>query len=126
MRTLEEVVAEARALAAGAPNKDPVALVRQRHAAMIADTLATVGFPASEGEKARLSLVPLVFQEANYDDIAWMRQDENLRQLSGFLELDYLVQSAGQSRVEGSPAEFAADVEAAFRATRMHRQEGGR
>ena len=79
-----------------------------------------------KGKRARLSLVPLVFQEANYDDIAWMRQGENLRQLSGFLELDYLVQSAGQSRAEASPAEFAAYVGAAFRAIRTQRQEGGR
>ena len=126
MRVPEEVIAEARKLAAGAPNKDPVALVRQRHAAMIADALAPGGFPVSEGEKARLSLVPLVFQEANYDDIGWMLQNENLRQLSGFLELDYLVQSGGRSRAEASPAEFAAYVEAAFRAIRMRRQEGGR
>ncbi len=55
-----------------------------------------------------------------------MRQGENLRQLSGFLDLDYLVQSAGQSRAEASPAEFAAYVEAAFRAIRTRRQEGGR
>ena len=126
MRTLEKVIAEARELAAGAPRKDPVALVRQRHSAMIADTLASSGFPVSEVEKARLSLIPLVFQEANYDDIGWMLQNENLRQLSGFLELDHHVQCGGQSRGEAGSTEFSAYVEAAFRAIRTRRQEDGR
>lgn len=126
MLTLEEVIAKAREMAAGAPDKDPVALVRQRHTAMIAHSLAAGGFPVSEAEKVRLSLVPLVFQEANYDDIGWMLQNENLRQLSGFLALDHLVQSGGRSRAEASPPEFAAYVEAAFRAIRTRRQEQNR
>ena len=119
MRTLEQVIAEARALSGGAPENDPVALARQRHISLIADTLASRGFPENAADKASLSLVPLLFQEANYDDIAWMRQHEHLRQLRGDFELDYLVQNGGQERADASAAEFAAYVEAAHGA--IHR-----
>ncbi len=61
MQTLAEVIAKARELAAGAPKKDPVAFTRQPQAAMIADTLASSGFPVTEDAEAKLSLVPLVF-----------------------------------------------------------------
>ncbi len=118
MRTLENVIAEARFLAGSAPAEDHVARARQERARMIADTLATSGFPVSDTGKARLSLVPLLFQEANYDDLGWTRQHENLRQLSRFFELDHLVQCAGKPRAEASAAAFAAYVEGAFRAIR--------
>ena len=51
-----------------------------------------------------------------------MGQHENLRQLSRFFELDYLVHSGGQSRNEASPSEYTAYVESAFMAIRMRRE----
>ena len=70
MRTIDYVIAEARLLASGAPNPDPVGRARQAQAALITGSLAVGGFPVSDAEKVRLSHVPLIFQEANYDDIA--------------------------------------------------------
>jgi hypothetical protein len=126
MRTLEQVIAEARALSGGAPENDPVALARQRHVCRIADTLSKIGFPENASDKAKLSIVPLIFQEANYDDIAWMRQEEDLRQLRGYFELDYLVQNGGQERAEACAAELAAHVEEAHGAIRYWRNAADR
>lgn len=73
----------------------------------------------AEADKTGLSFVPLLLQEANYDDLSWMCWHENLRQLSCFFELDDLVQCGGQACNEASAGEFAAYVEEALRAIRM-------
>jgi hypothetical protein len=121
MQTLENVIAEARSLAGDGLAPDPFARARQAQPAIIADALEHSGFPVTATGKAKLSLVPLLFQEANYDDIAWMRQRDGLRQLSRNFALDCLVQSGGQERPEASAAEFAAYVEAARGA--IHRRK---
>ena len=80
MRSLEQTIAAARALGEP-PVADPVGAARQRRAIAIADALEARGFPRLDAEKAELSLVPLLFQEANYDDIGWMNQRDDMRQL---------------------------------------------
>lgn len=116
MRALEQVIAEARLLASDPLTTYPVGLSRQRRADLIAKALASNGYPETETDRIRLSLVPLLFQEANYDDIGWMIQEADLRQLRQFFELDHLVQTGGLSRAEASPEAFARYVKGAYRA----------
>jgi hypothetical protein len=121
MLTLERVVEIARALSRGAPSSDAVARARQQRAALIAETLAFSGFPETAEKREELSLAPLLFQEANYDNIGWMHQHEQLRQLTGLFDLDFLVQSGGCLRAQADSAQFADYVEGVYRAIRRQR-----
>lgn len=121
MRSLEQTIAAARALGEP-PVADPVGAARQRRAIAIADALEARGFPRLDAEKAELSLVPLLFQEANYDDIGWMNQRDDMRQLAPLFELDHLVQSGGVERRDASPEAFAAYVKSAFAAIDRQRR----
>ena len=53
-----------------------------------------------------LSLVPFLFQEANYDDIDWSRKDSDLGHLEAFFELDLLVQFAGRERSDITAGDY--------------------
>lgn len=63
------------------------------------------GFP-EELTKWQLSLVPFLFQEANYDDINWTNQSEDLRHLKITFNLDCMFQNQGKSRQELSRQQF--------------------
>jgi len=84
----------------------------------IADFLETDGFPATEDEKASLSLVPFIFQEANYDDIDWSQKGSDLRQLRRFFELDLLVHFAGRERSEITDIDYAEYYASSLKAIR--------
>ena len=60
--------------------------------------LEFVGFPQAESVKRRLSLIPLIFQEANYDNIDFCNRSACLEQLADFYELDCMFQNEGTSR----------------------------
>ena len=47
------------------------------------------GFPADVDAKCRLSVLPLIFQEANYDDLDWSEKDSDLGHLSDMIRIDF-------------------------------------
>jgi hypothetical protein len=90
-----------------APSNDPVGRYRQDHARRIQTALESGGYPASEPDQLELSIIPYVFQEANYDGIDWWSRDSaKHRQLKNLLEIDFLTQMAGKRREDASDAEI--------------------
>jgi hypothetical protein len=77
----------------------------------IREFLSQIGFPTSPDDRCRLSLLPFIFSEANYDGIHWSEQRADLRQLSDFFVLDYYVFSGGISRSEASSSDFRTYLE---------------
>jgi hypothetical protein len=75
------------------------------------------GFPAREAYEP-LSLVPFIFQEANYDGIDWVEHGAELAQLTPLFEIDACIWSGGRTLSEFSAAEHADYVAAALRAIR--------
>ncbi len=65
-----------------------------------------------------LSLVPFIFQEANYDGIDWVQHGAELAQLTPLFEIDACIWSGGRSLSEFSKAEYANYVAAALSAIR--------
>ena len=85
----------------------PIARVRWDAVLAIRDALKSGGYPGSECDQLKLSLVPFVFQEANYDNIDWGARDPiGHHQLRELLQLDFLTQMAGQRREEASDSEI--------------------
>jgi hypothetical protein len=89
------------------------AVAEARHSALLdlRDVLQRTGFPADRNERREISLVPLVFQEANYDDINWTNRAAPLGHLSGIFAIDIAVQSGGRERHELTDAEYDAYVQ---------------
>jgi hypothetical protein len=85
---------------------DPIGNVRLRQLLLMEDCLTAIGFPTETEHKARVSLVPYIFQEANYDDISWTDQLADLAHLSAYFELDFMVQNQGKERRDVTPQEF--------------------
>ena|SRR5947209_19584934 len=94
---------------------DPIGNIRMRQLLLMEDYLNSIGFPTYAEHKARVSLVPYIFQEANYDDISWTNQNEDLGHLRGYFELDFMVQNQGRERSEATTEEFKQYVESAFK-----------
>jgi hypothetical protein len=91
------------------PSDDPIGRFRQDCVRRIKAALETRGYPASESDQIDLSIIPYVFQEANYDGIDWWsRESAEHRQLEGILEIDFLTQMAGKRREDASDAEMEA------------------
>ena len=88
-------------------HREGLAATRRIAVARIAKRLATDGFPSTQDEKIILSLVPFIFQEANYDDIDWSQKDSDLRHLKRFFELDLLVHFAGRERSDINENDYA-------------------
>ena len=57
-------------------------------------------FPATEDERYELSLVPFIFQEANYDGIDWGPGTSTYGQLQDLFDLDFYVALGGRERSE--------------------------
>ena len=119
MKTVPEVVALLRRqIKSGIDHDfdtDPIGNVRLRQLLLMEDCLNAIGFPAEAEHKARVSLVPYVFQEANYDDISWTSQDADLEHLASYFDLDFMVQNQGRERRDVSEQEFKGYVEEAFK-----------
>ena len=94
--------------------EDPVATVRRNFLIHLRDTLRESGFPRSSSQRLALSLVPFIFQEANYDDIDWTSRDASLGDLAGFFAIDVAVQTAGRRRHELTQDEYKEYVDASF------------
>jgi hypothetical protein len=73
------------------------------------------GFPPRDAYEP-LSLVPFIFQEANYDGIDWLQQSAELAQLTPLFEIDACIWSGGRSLKQFSKLEHADYVAAARRA----------
>lgn len=95
---------------------DRVAVVRGAQLKRVRDFLIKDGFPDTDAAKLDLSLIPYVFQEANYDDISWTDREADLGHLKKILDIDFLVQSGGMPRLDVSDEEFHEYVKRSFRA----------
>ena len=119
MKTVLEVVALLRRqIKSGIDHDfdaDPIGNVRLRQLLLMEDCLNAIGFPTEAGHKARVSLVPYVFQEANYHDISWTDQHAQLDHLAAYFDLDFMVQNQGRERSEAGEQEFRQYVEDAFK-----------
>jgi len=115
MKTAPEVVALLRQQIKSAIDydfdTDPIGNVRLRQLLLMEDCLNAIGFPTQADHKARASLVPFIFQEANYHDISWTDQRADLGHLSAYFELDFMVQNQGRERAEVTAGEFEQYVE---------------
>lgn len=110
MKTVPEVVGLLREqIKSGIDHEldtNPIGNIRLRQLLLMEDCLNSIGFPTHAEHKARVSLAPYIFQEANYDDIAWTTQQSDLGHLSGYFELDFMVQNQGRERSEATNKEF--------------------
>jgi hypothetical protein len=95
---------------------DTVAAARHSELLHLRDVLRRTGFPTNRDQRLDLSLVPLVFQEANYDDIDWTDRAAPLGHLSGILAIDVAVQFDGRDRHELTDAEYNEYVRTSFAA----------
>lgn len=119
MKTVAEVVALLRRqIRSGIDHEfdtDPIGNIRLRQLLLMEDCLNAIGFPTEAGHKARVSLVPYIFQEANYDDISWTDQHADLAHLASYFDLDFMVQNQGRERSEAGEQEFKRYVDDAFK-----------
>jgi hypothetical protein len=90
------------------PSDDPIGRFRLDFLRGIKEALEARGYPAAESDQIELSIIPYVFQEANYDGIDWWSTDSAHHQLEGILEIDFLTQMAGKRREDASDAEIEA------------------
>jgi hypothetical protein len=86
-----------------------VARARREMLARIRAQLTAHGFPAQD-DTCDFSLVPLFFQEANYDGIAWTDQHADLDHLSTPFDIDFCVANGGLKRQQADDATFRAYV----------------
>ncbi len=94
----------------------PVAAARHSALLHLRDVLQRTGFPKDRNQRYELSLVPLVFQEANYDDIDWTDRAAPLGHLSGIFAIDVAAQSDDSKRHELTDAQYQQYVEVSFAA----------
>ncbi len=118
MKTVQEVVALLRGQIKSAIDHDfdtdPIGNVRLRQLLLMEDCLNAIGFPTESDHKARVSLVPYIFQEANYHDISWTDQQAELAHLGPYFDLVFMVQNQGRERSEASAQEFKRYIDEAF------------
>ncbi len=95
---------------------DTVAVARHGALLHVRDVLRRTGFPSDRNQRRELSLAPLVFQEANHDDIDWTDRTAPLGHLSGIFAIDVAIQSGGRERHELTDAEYNEYVETSFAA----------
>ncbi len=79
---------------------DPIARARIFMVVRIQTYLEFIGFPQGKHSKQRLGLIPLLFQEANYDNLDWSSNSVFLEQLNDYFELDCMFQNGGKKRAE--------------------------
>ena len=119
MKTVPEVVARLREqIKMGVDHEfdtNPIGNIRLRQLLLMEDCLNAIGFPTHVDHKAKVSLTPYIFQEANYSDISWTSQEAELDHLSSYFELDFMVQNQGRERREASAEEFKHYVDEAFK-----------
>ena len=107
------------------PDGDTVAVARHSSLFHLRDLLQRTGFPTDRDLRLEASLVPDVFQEANYDDIDWTDRTAPLGHLAAILAIDVAVQSGGRERHELTDAEYSEYVHMSLAAI-DYREERGR
>jgi hypothetical protein len=95
---------------------DAVSEVRRAALLYLRDVLEKTGFPTDRKQRCNLSLVPYIFQEANYDDIDWTDRTASLGHLSGIFAIDLAFQSEGRERHELTDAEYNEYIHTSFAA----------
>jgi hypothetical protein len=88
------------------PSDNPIARVRWAAVRALGDALKSGGYPTRESDQIELSLIPFVFQEANYDNIDWGARTIGDHQLRQLLEIDFLTQMTGQRREDASDSDM--------------------
>ena len=68
--------------------------------------LETGSFPTLDEDRYRLCLVPLLFQEANYEDFDWSTKEGDLGQLQSLFQLDFMVQAEGLERENSTEVQY--------------------
>ncbi|HKV92766.1 MAG TPA: hypothetical protein VJW20_09480 [Candidatus Angelobacter sp.] len=102
---------------------DAIGNVRLRQLLLMEDCLNAIGFPAETANRARVSLVPYIFQEANYDGLNWTDQQDDLDHLSTYFELDFMVQNQGKERREATSQEYEHYVDQSLKFIDMKKGE---
>ena len=97
----------------GYENGDQISNLRLSRLIDISIYYLKFGFP-NKLSKFDKSLIPLTFQEANYDDIHWTDKNAELRHLSSILEIDCMFQNEGKNRCELSEEEFKNYIKFSF------------
>ncbi|MEX2091633.1 MAG: hypothetical protein WD971_03100 [Pirellulales bacterium] len=94
---------------------NPIASTRAYQLRNIRTQLVEHGFPADVDTKCRLSVLPLIFQEANYDDLDWSEKDADLGHLSDMFRIDFALFFEGRSRSDVTEAEYRSYFESGLR-----------
>jgi hypothetical protein len=97
-------------------DNDSVAAIRHAALLRVLSVLGESGFPSDPNQQMENSLVPYVFQEANYDDIDWTHRLAPLQQLNGLFLIDIMVQMGGRERHELNDEDYEAYVKLSFAA----------
>lgn len=98
------------------PDNDPVVAIRREALLRVLSVLQETGFPKDRNQQLEISLIPFIFQEANYDDIDWTDRLAPLQQLNGLFLIDIMVQMGGRDRHELNDDEYEAYVNVSFAA----------
>jgi hypothetical protein len=84
-----------------------IAIPRYAQLIHIIGALDGGSYAAEEDRLVALSIIPFVFQEANWDGIDWWARDSSKHhRLKEILEIDFLTQMAGKRRADASDAEI--------------------
>ena len=106
------------------PDGDTVAVARHGALLHLRDLLQRTGFPTDRDLRLEVSLVPGVFQEANYDDIDCTDRTAPLGHLAAILAIDVAVQSGGRQRHELTDAEYGEYVHMSLAAIDCREERG--
>jgi hypothetical protein len=119
MKTVQEVIAmvrkELKTAFDNGSDSDRMGNIRMRQLLLMEDCLNAIGFPTEDEHKAKVSIVPYIFQEANYDGISWTEKSAELDHLTAYFELDFMMQNQGKSRQEATDEEFERYCDEAFK-----------
>jgi len=89
-----------------ASSSDPMTSARRFSLQRLRDRIASRGLTFTEGEKREFCLMPVIFQELNYDDFDWSRRENRLGALDDMVEIDVVAWSGGFRRSEISDSEY--------------------
>jgi hypothetical protein len=102
---------------------DPIARARWSRVQAVGEALKAGGYPTGEPDQLELSLIPFVFQEANWDGIDWGSRDSTEHhQLRTILEIDFPTQMAGQRREDASDPDIMTYRSRSLRAIEWHQE----
>ena len=106
-RSIDQVIEMVdAALRLRSSSDDAVTSIRRSWLQTVREHLATRGFALTEEDKRDLCLMPVVFQELNYDGFSWSKRENPLGALEDIVEIDVVVWSGGFCRSEISDSEY--------------------